>query len=180
MAGALTVFRDTAVEVEEKNLREIAQARQRLIDAIESISEGFALYDADDRLVLCNRRYRDLLYPGIADVMEPGTPFETIIRRAAERGLVANAKGRVEAWVAERLANHRNPTGVMIQHRDHDRWIQISERKTEDGGTVAVYADITELKGGARRGDGGDPGQEPVPGQHEPRAQDAAERDHRL
>jgi signal transduction histidine kinase len=146
MAGALTVFRDTAVEVEEKNLREIAQARQRLVDAIESISEGFALYDADDRLVLCNKRYRELLYPGIADVMEPGTPFETIIRRAAERGLVANAKGRVEEWVAERLAHHRNPTGVMVQHRNHDRWIQISERKTEEGGTVAVYADITELR----------------------------------
>jgi adenylate cyclase len=146
MAGALTVFRDTAVEVEEKNLREIARARQRLVDAIESISEGFALYDADDRLVLCNSRYRELLYPGIADVMEPGTPFETIIRRAAERGLVASAKGRVEEWVAERLASHRNPTGVMVQHRSHDRWIQISERKTEEGSTVAVYADITELR----------------------------------
>jgi signal transduction histidine kinase len=60
--------------------------------------------------------------------------------------LVANAKGRVEEWVAERLANHRNPTGVMVQHRDHDRWIQVGERKTEEGGTVAVYADITELR----------------------------------
>ena len=56
MAHALTVFRDTAVEVEENNLREVAKARQRLIDAIESIAEGFSLYDKDDRLVLCNRR----------------------------------------------------------------------------------------------------------------------------
>ena len=104
MTRALTVFRDTAVEIEDQGLREIAKARQRLVDAIESISEGFALFDRDDRLVLCNSRYRDLLYPGMADVMEPGTPFETIIRRAAERGLVEEARGRVEEWVAERLA----------------------------------------------------------------------------
>ena len=43
--------------------REVAQARQRLIDAIESIAEGFSLYDKDDRLVLCNRRYQDLVHP---------------------------------------------------------------------------------------------------------------------
>jgi adenylate cyclase len=146
MARALSVFRDTAVEVEENNLREIATARQRLIDAIESISEGFALYDADDRLVLCNSRYRDLLYPGIGDVMEPGTTFESIIRRAAERGLVESAKGRREQWIAERLVSHRNPSGVQVQHRSGDRWIQIGERKTADGSTVAVYSDITELR----------------------------------
>jgi adenylate cyclase len=146
MAAALTVFRDTAVEVEENNLREIAIARQRLVDAIESISEGFALYDADDRLVLCNSRYKEILYPGLGDAMVPGTPFETIVRRAAERGLVENAKGRVDEWVAKRLASHCNPSGVQVQHRNQDRWIQISERRTEDGGTVAVYSDITELK----------------------------------
>jgi HAMP domain-containing protein len=81
MAEALTVFRDTAVEVEENNLREIAQARQRLVDAIESISEGFALYDADDRLVLCNSRYREILYPDLGEAMVPGTPFGTRSRR---------------------------------------------------------------------------------------------------
>jgi adenylate cyclase len=102
MAGALAVFRDTAVEVEEKNLREVANARQRLIDAIESISEGFALYDAEDRLVLCNSRYRDILYPGIAAAIVPGTPFETVVRHAAGLGLIEEAKGRIEEWVAER------------------------------------------------------------------------------
>ena len=71
MAEALRLFRDTAVEVEEKNLREVAEARQRLIDAIESISEGFALYDAEDRLVLCNSRYRELLYPGLDIELRP-------------------------------------------------------------------------------------------------------------
>jgi PAS domain S-box-containing protein len=75
-----------------------------------------------------------------------GTPFETIIRNAAERGLIKEADGRIDAWVAERLARRRDPGGSYVQRRGDGRWIQISERKTEDGGTVAIYTDITELK----------------------------------
>jgi adenylate cyclase len=145
MAKALAVFRDTAIEIEEKNLREVATARQRLIDAIESITEGFALYDANDCLVLCNSRYQDLLYPEIDAAMVPGTTFEKVIRRAAELGLIHEAKGRIDAWVAERLARHHNPVAADVQHRDGDRWIQVSERRIAGGGTVAVYTDITEI-----------------------------------
>ena len=146
MAEALRLFRDTAVEVEEKNLRDVAEARQRLVDAIESISEGFALYDSEDRLVLCNSRYREIMYPGIADVVVPGTPFETIVRGAAERGLVADAKGREEDWIAARLLQHRNPGEPHVQERSDGRWVMISERRITGGGTVAIYSDITELK----------------------------------
>jgi PAS domain S-box-containing protein len=146
MAEALTVFRNTAVEVEEKNLRTVAEARQRLVDAIESISEGFALYDAEDRLILCNRPYREVLYPGLADPIVPGAPFERLIRDAAQRGLIEDAKGRVEQWVAERLARHRQPGEAFVQHRSGDRWMRVSERRTTEGGTVAVFSDITELK----------------------------------
>ncbi|RWM23517.1 MAG: HAMP domain-containing protein [Mesorhizobium sp.] len=145
MAEALRLFRDTAVEVEEKNLREVAEARQRLVDAIESISEGFALYDGQDRLVLSNSRYRELLYAGLEE-MTPGTTFEHIIRRSAERGYIKDAEGRVEEWVAERLSRHRNPGDPWVQRRGDGRWIMIGERRITGGGTVAVYSDITELK----------------------------------
>lgn len=146
MAEALRLFRDTAVEVEEKNLREVAEARQRLVDAIESISEGFALYDGEDRLVLSNSRYRELLYSDLAIELTPGTTFEHIIRRSAERGYIRDAEGRVEEWVAERLSRHRNPGEPWVQRRGDDRWIMIGERRITGGGTVAVYSDITELK----------------------------------
>lgn len=146
MAEALTVFRDTAIEIEESNLREVEKARHRLTAAIESISEGFSLYDADDRLVLCNSTYRELLYPGMGEVMTPGTPFSDIARRVAELGLISNAKGRVDDWVAERLERHRNPGGSHLQRREDGTWIQIREVRTDDGGTVAIYSDITELK----------------------------------
>jgi len=146
MARALTVFRDTAVEIEGKGLREIERARQRLIDAIESISEGFAFYDADDRLQLCNTRYRELLYAGTDIEIEPGTPFEAILRRAVERGLLHEAGGDPERYVQERLAQHRDPGPPALQRRADGRWILIAERKVTGGGTVAVYSDITELK----------------------------------
>lgn len=79
-------------------LRQAEQARRaserRLAEAIESISEGFSLYDADDRLVVSNNTYRKLLYPGIEDVVMQGVSFETIVRAAAERGLIAPAEDR--------------------------------------------------------------------------------------
>ena len=123
----------------------LRQVERRLTDAIESISEGFSLYDADDRLVVCNSNYSDLLWRGLA-APAPGTPYETIIRAAAERGLIEDAKGRIDEWVAERLAKHRNPGGPHVQRRSDGRWVQVNERKTDDGGTVAVYTNITEFK----------------------------------
>ncbi len=146
MADALTVFRDTAVEMEEANLREINDARRRLTDAIENISEGFSLYDSDDRLVVYNKRYVRLLYSELDDVIEPGIKFESIIREATAKGLIIDAEGRTEEWIAERLARHRNPGEPQLQLRKDGHWIRVSETKTEDGSTVAVYTDITELK----------------------------------
>jgi PAS domain S-box-containing protein len=122
------------------------QSEQRLAEAIESISEGFVFYDAEDRLVLCNTRYRELLYAGQEDQVTQGMTFEAIIRRSVERGSIKDAAGRVEEWVAERLAQHRSPGEPQVQRRGDGRWVMVSERRTQDGGTVAVYSDITELK----------------------------------
>jgi len=131
-------------------LRRAEQARlrseQRLSEAIESISEGFVCYDGEDRLVICNSCYRDLLYPGLDIDLTVGTAFESIVRRAAEHGYVTDALGRVDEWVAERMRQHLNPGEPQVQRRTDGRWVMVSERRTEDGGTVAVYSDITELK----------------------------------
>jgi len=147
MAEALGVFRDTAIEVQRSNLREIREGRRRLTVAIESISEAFSLYDGEDRLVVCNNKYRTLLYPGdVPEEISPGMTFESIVRRAAERGYVKDADGRVEEWVRERMARHREPSAPHVQQRGDGRWILVSERKTDEGSTVAVYSDVTELK----------------------------------
>ena len=134
-------------DVTERKEAELALRRseQRLTDAIESISEGFSLYDAEGRLVVCNSAYGELLFPGLA-VARPGTSYETLVRYAAEKGLVEDAKGRVEEWIAERLAKLRQPGEPHVQRRAGGLWIQINERKTTEGGTVAVYTNITEIK----------------------------------
>jgi adenylate cyclase len=130
--------RKTAEEALEKSER-------HLTAALEAISEGFSLYDAEDKLVLCNTTYGNLLYRGI-DVPAPGTAYESVVRTAAEHGLIEDAKGRIDDWVAERVAKHRNPSGPHVQRRRDGTWVQVNERRTADGGTVAVYTNITELK----------------------------------
>jgi signal transduction histidine kinase/DNA-binding response OmpR family regulator/PAS domain-containing protein len=140
---------ERSLELSEKELADAhakaLQASRRLADALESISEGFFLFDADDRMVLSNSRYRDL-YPGMADVYQPGLGFEQMIRTVAERTIVTDAVTRPQEWVDERLARHRNPGEPFLQPQRDGRWIQISERKTQDGGTVGVFTDVTELK----------------------------------
>src|SRR6516225_51997 len=121
------------------------RSEQRLTDAIESISEGFSLYDADDRLVICNSAYRELLFPGLG-TPTPGTPFEALARNSVALGLVEEAKGRAEEWIAARLTKHRQPGEPHVQRRSDGRWIHINERKTTEGGTVAVYTNITAIK----------------------------------
>jgi class 3 adenylate cyclase len=87
-----------------------------------------------------------LLYPDADVDIEPGMAFETIIRSAAESGHIADAEGRIDEWVADRVALHENPGEPRIQQRRGSQWILITERKTGDGGTVAIYSDITDLK----------------------------------
>ncbi|MGI9332790.1 MAG: response regulator [Gammaproteobacteria bacterium] len=125
---------------------EAMRARTQLTEAMESIDQGFSLYGPDDFLLVSNSKYQDLFYSGIQEHFEPGTPFEMVVRRAAESGLVTEAEGRVDDWVAKRVAMHRDPQGPHSQRWTDGRWIQINERKTADGGTVAVYTDISELK----------------------------------
>ena len=116
----------------------------RLLEAIESISEGFALYDTHDRLVLCNRQYREVFHADAADLV--GKRFEEIMRGLVDRGLVPGAKGDAEGWLRQRVVQHRVPSGSHIHQHQDGRWRQINERQIKDVGIVAVYTDITELK----------------------------------
>jgi PAS domain S-box-containing protein len=121
------------------------QEHVRLIEAIESISEGFILYDADERFVLCNSRYKDF-YPQIADDLVPGAKLEDVARMGFERGAVLEAVGNVEEWMRIRVGQHRSASGSHEQHLSDGRWLLCSERKTRDGQTVGIRTDITELK----------------------------------
>jgi len=148
IATALILGLAILVAVVDQRLKAAARSarisQNRLLEAIESISDGFCLYDREDRLVISNRRYRELLDQE-KDSVRLGDRFETIVRRAASSGMIPAAENRLEEWVSERLARHQNPLEPFVEKRSDGRWIRISERKTEEGGTVAVYSDITEL-----------------------------------
>ncbi|WP_285670775.1 PAS domain-containing hybrid sensor histidine kinase/response regulator [Paralimibaculum aggregatum] len=125
--------------------RDAQEVRERLFAAVEVLSDGFALYDAEDRLVMCNSRYREI-YALSAEVMEPGTPFAEILRFGLERGQYAEALGREEEWLAERLAAHEAGDVSLEQNLAGGRWLRVVEKATPDGGRVGLRIDITELK----------------------------------
>jgi len=136
MVGAIEVFR--------KNIIDRHAMEQTLTEAIEAISEGFSLYDAQDRIVACNTRYREMFSYDEQGII--GASFETITSKALQLGLITEAQNDPRGWLAERLARHRNPGAPHLQHRSDGRWIRVSERRTANGGVVATYADISELK----------------------------------
>ena len=146
-AGEFKGFRGTGRDLTDETMAEerAALAQSRLTDAIESIPESFMLLDAEDRLVLCNSRYREL-HAAIASTLEPGTKFEDICRASAQAGLAMLAIGRTEDWVRERMTRHRQRHFEIEERQTGDRWIQIAEQHTSDGGTVVVQTDITALK----------------------------------
>jgi PAS domain S-box-containing protein len=122
-----------------------AQARATLEAAVEALQDGFVLFDADDRLVICNERYRQI-YPRSAPAIVPGATFEEILRYGLARGEYAEAAGREEAWLAERLEHHRASESEIEQELADGRWLRIFEKATPDGGRVGLRVDVTALK----------------------------------
>lgn len=132
--AALSVARDAADE-----------AQGRLRDAIESINEGFAIFDAEDRLVLCNQTYLSL-WPHVADRIMPGMTFDEIAAMVRDDGGSLGEMIAPARWVSERMAQHLVASGGHVHALADGRWIQINELRTSEGGIVGVYTDITEAK----------------------------------
>lgn len=119
-----------------------------LRDIIETIPDGVAAFDREERLILSNRAYREL-HDTIAQDVVPGARFEDLMRLALERGqfVLSNDMGDgVASYLAARLAKFRRPAGPLVQHLRDDRWLQVRERRSESGNTVGVRTDITDLK----------------------------------
>jgi diguanylate cyclase (GGDEF)-like protein len=130
---------------EQRAQRDAAEAATaRLQDAIEALADGFALFDADDRLVVSNTRYREL-YAASAPALAVGTSFEDILRYGLAHGQYPRAAGREAEWLAERLHVHRNPGPPQLQQLPGNRWLRIDERRTRDGGIAGVRTEVTEL-----------------------------------
>ncbi|WP_024517505.1 ATP-binding protein [Bradyrhizobium sp. Tv2a-2] len=127
-----------AVDItEQKSLAErTVEADLRLRDAIETIPEAFVLWDASDRLVLCNSHFQRLhKLPDSAVI--PGTSYETVI----EVGSMPEVRTRQQDNA------NQIPGARTFEAQLEDRsWLHISERRTKDGGYVSVGTDITRIK----------------------------------
>jgi PAS domain S-box-containing protein len=135
---------------EQTRARErMLEVEQRLVDAVNALPDGFVLFDADDRIVICNDRFR-ALYPIAAPAIVEGASFEEILRYGLAHGQWPEAEGREEEWFRERVEAHRRADSVLEQRLPDDRWIRLVERRTANGGIVGFRFDITESKRQAR------------------------------
>ena len=125
--------------------RDAALARATLETAVEALQDGFVLYDSDDRLVICNSRYREIYALSQAAIV-PGATFESIVRHGLAQGQYPEAEGHEEAWLAERLAQHVRSESEVEQRLADGTWLRVYEKATPDGGRVGLRVDITELK----------------------------------
>jgi signal transduction histidine kinase len=121
------------------------EAQRRLHDAIESINEGFAIFDADERLVLCNRTYFSL-WPTIAHRIVPGILYEELMRLIGEAHSSLQTAVAPRRWISERMQQRSRATSAHVHPLADGRWIQIDELRTSEGGIVVVCTDITKVK----------------------------------
>ncbi|HUT47848.1 MAG TPA: EAL domain-containing protein [Alphaproteobacteria bacterium] len=133
-------------ELELRRVLKVARSTEKtLYEAVNALPDGFVLYDRDDRLVVCNERYREI-YHECRDAIVPGAQFEDIIKDGLDRNLYQDARGREEEWLRERMDRHRNPSEPVEQHLADGRWLRIDERRTSNGGLVGFRVDISEHK----------------------------------
>ena len=133
-----------------KDLQASHQAAQHannlLTESINSIAQGFTIYDEHDRLVICNETYRKL-YATSRDLLVPGSQFKDIIRQGAERGQYPEALGNIDQWVAERVHKHQSANGEIHEQKlDDGRWLLIVEQRTPSGYIAGNRIDITQRK----------------------------------
>jgi PAS domain S-box-containing protein len=141
-AIALSLLSVVLVRYSERHAR---QAGERLVHAIDSIGDAFALWGADDRLVLCNRRYQDIFRRfGLA--IQAGVDFEGMVRQLAATGAVSTKGMTAEEWVGHRLREHRRGENVTEYQMPDGCWRLASERKLSSGETVHIHVDVTDIK----------------------------------
>jgi diguanylate cyclase (GGDEF)-like protein len=145
MAGGGWVSTHEDVTEQKRAEKRIKSAHDNLLDVIEVMPAGLVIYDEQDRLVQWNRRY-DEIYSTTTDLRVPGARFEDMLRAGIARGMYAEALGREEEWLAERLALHAHPHKIHEQRMSDGRWLRVEDYKTSRGGFIGVRVDITELK----------------------------------
>ena len=123
----------------------IQKAKLDLLNVIEQLPDGYALYDADECLVFWNHRYAHYA-PKIGGGYRSGDQFEAMLRDQVQHGRIRDAVGQEETWIIKRLETFRATDNRSLDLGYDDRVIRASHIKTNDGGTLLVLSDVTEAK----------------------------------
>ncbi|HLZ65281.1 MAG TPA: ATP-binding protein [Aliidongia sp.] len=145
-SGRFLGYRGTSRDVtaEAMALGMVAQSRTQLTHAIDSISEGFALFDSDERLLLCNQRFLGM-YPRSARRIHAGVPFHEIVRAAVSCGDIVPGE-MADRLLTATLTERANAMDAIEFELADGRWIRATDRLTAEGSIVGIRTDITELK----------------------------------
>jgi len=138
----------TNISIQVLAERREAKTREQLVDAIESISDGLILFDADEKFVMCNSRYRQI-FEKIDHLFVPGTHFTKMLSAVAGADIIVGVRGNQKNWMKERLAERKNPGAgsARREERLHDgTWLRFNEYKTSEGGLLLLLNDITGLR----------------------------------
>ncbi len=125
--------------------RETETARRDLATAIETVQEGFAMFDPDGVMVMCNSRF-GMHMEDIRDLLRPGLRFVDYIREVARSRALSLPPGETaESWMERRLSRHHDRHAIFNISLAGDHWVQISQHRTPEGGTVILQTDVTDI-----------------------------------
>jgi signal transduction histidine kinase len=149
IANAINAMADSLSESlrneREQAAETLRQHEETLRTAIATIDEAFVLYDPDDRLTYCNKKYLEA-FPKMAGIMVPGNTYEYIVRTSYEQGVSPQSSESSSDWIDEQVKNHREGKINFELRTDDGHWYQFIDRKTVTGYIVGFRIDITKLK----------------------------------
>ena len=130
----------------QPTLKKTLEDHARMVEAFDHLESGVVLYGPDDRIVFCNRRFREI-YSEVADLLVPGTLYESVARTFYRRGFEHRSKLDEETYVRSRVEKHLDPNEGDYEYLlGDDVWLLVSDRKTADGGVIGFRLDITARK----------------------------------
>jgi len=131
-------------------LREVTAQKTKLdllLSAVEEAPDAFVVWDEQDRLVMCNEKYRNI-DPKLSPYLVPGVTFEETLRAGIKLSLYPESKGNEEAWIKDRLESHRAAESNRIVRLGDNRWMRVLESRTSLGYLAGFRTDVTEIKNG--------------------------------
>lgn len=147
--GEFLGYRGTCTDISD-----VLEANQRasrmetwLWEALESSPEAFVLYDKDDRMLICNKKYKDVFFPENGDKIMPGVSFKESVELFLSQEICDVPPEKIPQWRASRMRHRGLSEGGPYNETYVNGHIYIAiEHRTREGGIATFYVDITKIR----------------------------------